>query len=185
MSSAFILESRNRIFFQCLFRFLEDLLRAHDRLENTQQVLLAIRYLDSILVDTAYVERYIPNTIRCGVSLYIQHKVQTRASDKDAAVDKGHGPVLGAGHLLHLETEQVRLGTADRPGVIAILLVKGCAALVERLNCRLTPGLVVIVSCEAVCLFISGPAVWPSCSANPTLNRTLVATVSVYACGKR
>lgn len=60
--------------FQCLFRFLEDLLRAHDRLENTQQVLLAIRYLDSILVDSAYVERYIPYTMRCGVSLYIQRK---------------------------------------------------------------------------------------------------------------
>lgn len=70
MSSAFILESRNRIFFQCLFRSLEDLLRAHDRLENTKQVLLAIRYLDSILVDTAYVERYIPYALRCGVSLF-------------------------------------------------------------------------------------------------------------------
>lgn len=99
-------------------------------------------------------------------------------------MEKRPRTALGAGHLLHLETEQFWLGTADRPGVIPILLVKGCAALVERLDDRLAFGLVVVVSREAICLFISGPGVWPSCSANPTLNRTLVATVSVYPYGK-
>lgn len=41
---------------------------------------------------------------------------------------------LGTGHLLHLETKQVWLGTADCPGVIAVLLVKGRTAFVERLD---------------------------------------------------
>lgn len=58
------------------------------------------------------------------------------------------------GTLLQLEPEQVRLGTADNTRGIAVLCIKGRAALVQRVNEMLASVLVEAVLLKAVYLSV-------------------------------
>ena len=53
--------------------------------------------------------------------------------------------------LLHLQPQQLGLGTTDGGSLVPSLLVKGIAALVERIDLPLALVLVVVVLGQAIC----------------------------------
>ena len=173
MSSAFILESRNKTFTACsdlrISRALNDGLDKSRR--SSQQ--LPRPY---VLADVTYDERY----MQCPVDLFLlffiflysfcplpcpcsschdiraqpredgklPYKIQNVSSDPQERQDGAN--LRSLVHLLHFHAHETGLGTARAGGVVPALLVKGFAALVQRLDDMLAFGIVVVAPRQAV-----------------------------------
>ena len=80
--------------------------------------------------------------------------------------------------LLHLQPQQLGLGTTDGGSLVPSLLVKGIAALVERINLPLALVLIVVVLGQAICRPLA-VSLWSNCVRPAfTLNGTLRPSVN-------